>query len=224
MAYEKAKIYYEKNGGSTAYTEVMFNPAEYNLSRSVTYNEQNIPGTDSPVTQYINGSSDTLSLTLFFDTYTAVSAVKGIIKPQPEKDIKPVTNKTNEIYKLTNIDGTLHRPPICTFKWGNLNFTGVITDIKQNFIMFLSNGMPVRAKLDVTFKSVTDEKNKRKASPFESPDRTKYCPVYEKTHLWYMAYSEYGDCNCWRKIAQANNLLNPLDLESGMMLTLPALT
>jgi nucleoid-associated protein YgaU len=89
--------------------------------------------------------------------------------------------------------------------------------------MFMENGMPVRAKLEVAFKSVMDLTESKKQAPFESPDRTKRRIVKQNMHLWELAWEEYGDPDMWRVIARANGLLNPLDLTPGQVLKLPAL-
>lgn len=49
--------------------EVMFNPESYNLSFSAAYSEKKVAGLDGPISQYIAGDSQTLDMTLYFDTY-----------------------------------------------------------------------------------------------------------------------------------------------------------
>ena len=45
--------------------------------------------------------------------------------------------------------------------------------------------------------------------------------VKEGDRLDYIAYEEYGDAQEWRRIADANQLTNPLDLRPGMSLANP---
>ena len=88
---------------------------------------------------------------------------------------------------LVAIDGSLHRPPMVTFSWGALTFQGVVTDVKQTYTMFMPDGMPVRARVELTLKSVTDLAQAKRKRPFESPDRTKYRTVHQGEHLWNFA-------------------------------------
>lgn len=227
MALEKAKLIIEKERGEET-LKVQFNPAEYNLSDSVNYSEKNIPSMPGPITQFISGASSTLSLSLLFDTYdTPENGVrtpsgKGLedMKAHKPTDVSLLTRK---VAALTGIDGSLHRPPTVTFAWGALNFRGVVTDMKQTFTMFMPDGMPVRARVELTLKSVTDLSAKKRESPFESPDRTKFRTIHEGEHLWNFAAQEYGDPEQWRVIAKENELMDPLDIYPGQVIKLPAL-
>lgn len=229
MALEKAKLIVEKGSGKESLT-VQFNPAEYNLSDNVQYAEKTIPGFPGPITQFISGASSTLTLSLTFDTYDTPE--KGV-RPVQSKDVAVTSMKihkptdvsllTRKVAGLTEIAGSLHRPPIVTFAWGALHFKGVVTDMKQTFTMFLPNGMPVRARVELTLKSVIDVADKKKEAPFESPDRTKYRTVRQGEHLWNFAVEEYGDPQLWRVIARENGLMNPLKIKPGQVIRLPAL-
>jgi len=230
MAFRKAiiKIY---KGNNPEEMPVLFNPAEYSLTEAANYSEKNVPGLAGPITQYISGASSSLTMTLFFDTYeTSASEAGGNVAKKSETNmgnaaIKPtdVTILTKKISALVKLDGSLHRPPICEFIWGGYSFKGVVTNVNQTFTMFMESGMPVRAKLEVTFKSVLDLSESKKQAPLESPDRTKRRIVKQSVQLWELAWEEYGDAGMWRTIARENGLLNPLDLKPGQMLKLPAL-
>lgn len=210
----KAKLIVE---GETDDIDVIFNPAEYNLSSSIQYSEKTIPGLDGPVGQYIAGNSTTLNVTFTFDTYRPPTL------DNPSEGGTDVTQYTKKIAKLTLIDGTLHRVPKVTFSWGSIKFTGIITDVKESYTMFLTDGKPVRAKVDVTFKSLYDISNGKRSAPFESPDRTKIRTVMQGEALWSIAAQEYGDPKNWKVIAQENGILNPLDIVPGQVLKLPPL-
>lgn len=228
MALEKAKLTVEREGKSESFL-VQFNPSEYNISETVNYAEKNIPGTPGPITQFVSGASASLSLSLTFDTYdTPVNGVresgqKAELTQQKARQPADVSQLTRRVADLVAIDGSLHRPPMVTFSWGALSFKGVVTDLKQTFTMFLPNGMPVRARVELTLKSVTDLAEEKRKRPFESPDRTKYRTIHQGEHLWNFAAQEYGDAELWRVIARENGLMNPLDLEPGQVIKLPAL-
>lgn len=209
-------LYIEGKGRGEA-IEVNFNPAEYNLSNSIQYSEKSIPGLDGPIGQYIAGNSTTLNVTFIFDTYEPPTL------DNPNEGGTDVTAYTTKISDLTLIDGSLHRVPKVTFSWGSIGFTGIITDVKESYTMFLGNGMPVRAKVDVTFKSTYDIATKKRRSPLESPDRTKIRIVIQGDSLWSIAAREYQDAEKWKVIAKENGILNPLELYPGQVLKLPPL-
>ncbi len=197
--------------------EVQFNPSEYSLDSSIQYSEKNVPGLDGPIGQYIAGNSITLNVTLYFDTYEPPTL------KNPKEGGSDVTLKTKEIADLTSISGTLHRVPIVTFSWASIQFKGIVVSVKESYTMFLSNGKPVRAKVDVTFKSVYDITTEKRKSPFESPDRTKVRTLLQGEALWSIAAEEYGEAEHWRVIAKENGILNPLHVRAGQTLKLPPL-
>lgn len=208
----KAKLIVET--GKTI--EVNINPAEYNLDNSIQYSEKKVPGSNDAIGQFVGGNSTTLSLVFYFDTYQPPTL------DNPNEGGTDVSKETKELAALTLIDGTLHRAPKVTFSWGSINFMGIVTDVRENYTMFLADGMPVRAKVDVTFKSCYDE-NGNRSSPFESPDRTKVRTLLQGEALWSIAAEEYGQPEMWRVIASENGIQNPLDVSPGQVLRLPPL-
>ena len=93
--------------------EVLFNPKEYRLSKSNQFTEVAIPGLSAPPLQFGRGAARTLSMQLFFDTYTYYSGVD-------------VQLFTGDILELLEINSELHAPPVCKVTWGaSLEFQGV---------------------------------------------------------------------------------------------------
>ena len=226
MGLTKAKLIIEQETGSKN-IDVLFNPSEYQLTDGASYSEKKVPGLDGPITQYISGEATELSLSHFLDTYVPPAppllpvSIPGVGRSDHSTDVSQITR---EIAETTSIDGSLHRPPKVTFQWGSLNFEGIITKVNHTYTMFAESGMPVRAKVNLTFKSLLSLKENRRKSPFESPDRTKYRTIREGTQLWDLAFAEYGDPDMWKVIAKENGIMNPLDIKAGQVVKLPALS
>ena len=223
MGLTKAKLVIEKESGSNT-IDVLFNPSEYQLTDGAVYSEKKVPGLDGPIVQYISGEATELSLSLFLDTYVPESSsLLSVVPGMGGSSSTDVSAITKEIAQAVSIVGSLHRPPKVTFKWGSLNFEGVITKVNHTYTMFTESGMPVRAKVNLTFKSLISPEDSKRASPFESPDRSKYRTIMEGMQLWNLAYTEYGDPGMWRVIAKENGIMNPLDIRPGQVVRLPAL-
>lgn len=220
MGLTKAKLEIEREVGKSV-IEVLFNPSEYQLTDGSSYSEKKIPGLDGPIIQYISGDATELSLSLFLDTYVPKST--SLISFGPPKESTDVSIITKQIADATSIDGSMHRPPKVTFKWGSLNFEGVVTKMNHTYTMFTEKGMPVRAKVSLTFKSLISPRDTKRKSPFESPDRTKYRTLRQGMGLWDIANMEHGDPDMWKVIARENGILNPLDVRPGQVVKLPAL-
>ncbi len=222
MGLTKAKLEIEKEVGKTV-IEVLFNPSEYQLTDGANYSEKKVPGLDGPILQYVSGEATELSLNLFLDTYVPKQSSSLLPFGGSGGSSEDVSYITKLIADAVAIDGSLHRPPKVTFKWGSLNFNGVVTKFNHTYTMFTESGMPVRAKVSLTFKSLISPKDTRRKSPFESPDRSKYRTIRQGIGLWDIANMEYGDANMWKVIAKENGILNPLDVRPGQVVKLPAL-
>ena len=188
---------------------VLFNPAEYRLNKGNQISESDTPGLAAPILQFIGGRSRTLSLDLFFDTFEA------------RTDVSPLTDK---IYALLEINRDTHVPPLCTFRWGRLVFTGVVETVDGRFTLFFPDGKPARATLSVSFKEAVDVTKAVRENPTASVDRRKTRSVKGGETLNTIAAEAYGDPGQWRPIARANGITNPLSLRPGQRLIVPPLT
>lgn len=196
----------------------MFNPTEYNLSNKVNYSKKDQIGKDNKILQFVSGGTETLSLSLIFNTLNFNDEIGEPIAPIDNNPSMDVSIRTKKIYNLTKISSDDHKPPECTFIWSSLQFRGIITNINQKFTMFLDDGTPVRATMTLTFENTVSIKK-----PLHSPDRTKFRVLNEGMELWEQAYKEYDDASKWREIARANNISNPLDIKSGDSICIPPL-
>ena len=138
------------------------------------------------------------------------------------EQMEDVRMKMNDIKKLKSENGELHRQPICKIQWGEESFRGILSYLDYRYTMFAKNGTPVCVNCAAVFMESIDidEVLKNDNTP-QSPDRSKYRMIYENTRLCQMAYQEYDDPGCWRLIAEANGIIDPLDLTAGKLLALP---
>lgn len=207
MALKKAKIVVDR-GNKKEDIEVLFNPTEYGMESSNHYNWEKVPGLSMPVGQFVSGNTTTLTLDLFFDTY------------EKKTDVRDYTKK---ISGLLDVEKELHAPPVCRFVWGSIDFKGVVEKVTQTFTMFLDTGIPVRAKLKVTFRSWYTKEEQLQNIPRHSADRTKQKMLKQGEELWMIAAHEYQDPGLWREIAKANRIDNPAKLQTGKRITVPRL-
>jgi hypothetical protein len=202
--------------------KALFNPERYTVSKSVQLAEVTIPGLDAPVVQFIRGQNEKISMELFFDTTDY-----GLVD-----NVHDVRDETTKVYKLLKIDGDLHAPPRVLLMWGDggkLTSHGasippwlVLESVSEEFSLFSSTGIPVRAKLNVTFREAWTIEEQLQVTPRHSSDRTKLRRVVRGDTLSHIAFAEYNDARDWRVIADANNLDNPRLLEPGAVLTIPS--
>jgi LysM repeat protein len=193
---------------------VLFNPTEYSFDDSSTWSDQDRMG-QKPELQYTGGARKKLSMELFFDTY------------ESQTDVREHTGK---IAKLLEYNSEKHRPPKVTLNWGqtppagvphDFPFTAVLESLKQQFILFTSNGTPVRAKLSVSFVQFTLPEEELKKNEPHSADHTKAYIVKAGDTLSGIAGLFYREPRQWRYIAEENEINNPLELQPGQKLSIP---
>lgn len=187
-----------------------FNPSEYRIEKGMKYGEQTVGGITTPLTQFVSGESESLSMELFFDTTEAGEPTD-------------VRDRTDRLDRLLEIDGQLHAPPKCRFVWGTLQFKAVMERATKRFTMFHRDGTPMRARVDVSFKRYRTPEEQAKANPKQSADRTTVWEVTASDTLPLIAAEEYGDATKWRPIADANGIETPRDLQPGTELVIPVL-
>jgi hypothetical protein len=212
MALEKALITNTINGQRIP---VLFNPEEYTVSRDNNFTQMAIPGRRGPLLQFVNGNMQTLEMELLVDSYEAYSG-----RNQAGEDVR---NLTRQITDLMNIDPSTHAPPVLLFTWGSLAFTCVLARASQRFIMFLPDGTPVRARLQVSFNEFINAELEAKEIKRETADYSHLHVVHEGETISGIAAAVYQNPTLWRPIAIVNNLDDPRTLPIGSQLLIPQL-
>jgi len=185
---------------------VMFNPPEYQLQKTNQFAEIGIPGLGSSLLQFVRGSAQTLTMELFFDTTDLGVDVRDF---------------TESVIALTNVNSDTHAPPRLLFVWGALVFPCVLESVTQRFEYFNPQGIPLRARLTVSFKGYDLLTDLLSSVPLLSADRAKRRAVKSGDTLQGIAAQEYDDPRRWRAIAEANNINNPLTLPVGQGIVIP---
>ena len=196
---------------------VLFNPTEYSFDRSNSYKAVALPGLGSPLMQFVNGDADQLSMELFLDDYTDPQGPTS----RARSEQAPVASRLEAISRLLNIDSDLHAPPPVRFAWGPMEFKAIIEKLSRKVTMFRPDGSPTRATLNVAFKEYRTLREQMERPRRESADKTKRRVVVGHDSLWALAAREYGDAREWRRIADANDLDDPREIQPGDWLALP---
>lgn len=198
--------------------ECKFRPKEYTFQKQNQWNQGRATGHNAPRMEFSGGNPMTLQMELFFDTY------------EQRQDVR--RQYTDKLAKLMMVaDSTRDtrtrkaRPPKCEFRWGNMwSFIAVVTSMTQKYTLFLPDGTPVRATVNVTFMQIEEEGNYPGQNPTSGgTPGNKMRVVKEGDTIDWIAHAEYGDPARWRHIADANNLSNPMDLPPGQVLAIPPL-
>jgi len=144
---EKAR--FESLDGGGTFT-VQFNPKELKLDEKASWKASDEHGEDEPHLTYEKGEPTSLSMELIFDTSDSQENVntKFIV---PLRGFMTAQYEDAEAKDATG-GGSNKRPCYAKFIWGNFEFDGVVEKVNSTFLMFSTDGTPIRAKVQVGLK------------------------------------------------------------------------
>lgn len=192
----------------------MFNPYEYTITKANSFSEKPDDGKNAPEAELSSSGPQTLRLKLVFDTY------------ESGKDVTQITNNLWKFMLKKEPDQAQHKkkrnPPQVAFVWGGFEFVSYVTSMTQTFTLFLPDGTPVRANVDVQFTQYTDRSDYPRQNP-TSGSRTseQVWRVVAGDRLDTIAAQVLGDAAQWRRIAAYNGIHDPLALQPGSVIHIP---
>ena len=218
--FKKAEL--EIDGGETI--AVLFNPTEYTITKTNTWNFKQVQGSSLPPAEFGGGNPRELALSLLLDA----SLLDG------SQSVKSVTDA---LFKMMDVGdgqpagGTRSTPPFVTFRWGAVDtFKAVCTSLTVAYQLFKPNGEPIRADVKLQLKQAEQASTASSSSANQGQNPTTRAlsgagvhTVQDGDSLPSLAYRAYGDATRWRAIADANGIDDPLRLRRGAPLMLPRL-
>jgi phage tail protein X len=217
--FQKAEL--SIDGGDTI--QVLFNPTEYTITKTNTWNFKQVKGKSLPPASFGGGNPREISLSLLLD----VTLLDG----------KSVLDITNKLFKMMDVPsgqgagGASSAPAFVTFRWGAVDtFKAVCTSLTVAYQLFQPNGVPLRADVKLQLKQAGEASTASSGSANAAQNPTTrqrgglgVHTVRDGDTLPSIAYRTYGDATKWRVIAEINGVDNPLHLRRGLALTLPEL-
>jgi hypothetical protein len=190
----------------------MFNPFEYTIAKTNTWEKKPVMGENLPRITFQQGGAETLNLTLHFDSLGEQADVREY---------------TDLLWKMMMVDETKENPdsgksapPPVAFEWGRLYFKSIITSMSQKFTLFDADGTPLRCTIDIHLEQLLDDEDYEWQVPGQDTGQgaPRTTTVTEGDRMDNIAASTTGDSNNWRSIAETNNVDDPLNMQSGQTL------
>ena len=146
------------DNGNAELFKVQYNPKEFRVEKSLTWEEAKTQGQSTNPIQFQKGAPMTASFDLLFDTTVSEGASPttsttpgNVQKVWVDKllsltnaTIKPTVGEPKELEKK--------RPPALLFTWGTFSMKCVIESVNVTYLMFASTGDAVRARCSVKLK------------------------------------------------------------------------
>jgi nucleoid-associated protein YgaU len=204
-------------GGQIRQVRFQFNPNQLQLSRSTSWNAQHSVGfARGAAPQFSGANPASLQIEVFLD---------GSAEPAASKVREDVEHLLSccEV-DLQSLPTMRPSPPWVRFAWGSFStvqFIAYVESVSATYTLFTATGDPLRANCQLTLTEVP--------LPTKGQNPTSGTLAAQRVHrvvsgdsLESLAWQEYGDATRWRAIAEANAIDDPMRLETGRELLLPA--
>ena len=216
---QKAKLvaFREPEGGELPELSVDFflNPNSIQVVKSVKLENPQTEG-QTQETRWTATNPIELKLgELWFDTYESRESVRS--------------RYIDKLEKLLQYVEETHHIPCVRFVWGQFtqssnedpNYLFYVERLGVDYSMFLPDGTPVRAKVQLDLKQCQSIEKESRERAKQSPDHAKLRTVRRGETLQAIATEEYDDARQWRRIADTNGIHDPMNLEPGTKLLVP---
>jgi Contractile injection system tube protein len=190
----------------------LINPETYTVEIKYEFEQAQGQGTTGNQQPFKVKYPEEMSFEFLFDN-------TGIIDKKPKDNIAADIKNFKDF--LMEYDGNSHQPRFFKFVWGTDLFKGRCSALSINYKLFNPDGSPIRAICKVSLKQATDEELRVIQQNDHSPDLTHYRVVQKGDTLPLMCFKIYGDSSYYLQVAQANNLQNFRNLETGSEIFFP---
>lgn len=208
----------QKSGNSFS---MMVNPANYDEAKAISYHRgksrhhRGAPAFDSY-------QESNIKIEFILDntgSFVNWMDYKGAVKKTPLSDIIKKLEKT--VYAFV---GDKHEPPFLKIVWGTLDFTGRLKNLATNYLLFSSEGEPLRAKVTLDILKYVAPKKQEQLDNSSSPDLSHLITVKDGDTLPALCRRIYESETYCVDVARINGLTEFRHLEPGIRLLFPPLS
>lgn len=211
------RSYSDKNFSEQYKGEIalQINPSELKFGKGIRYRKDMQLGA-------LGGSS-------VFDRYqeqtfafeTVLDATGVLPQDEDVENIQDLISELEDRLYLYNSEG--HRPPYVMVVWGEVIFKGQLSKMETQFTMFGADGLPLRAKVALSFSGFMADGEERKRAGKSSPDMSHLVVLQAGETVASVCRRIYGDSLLVDEVARLNGLSGFRKVAAGTELLFPHL-
>jgi nucleoid-associated protein YgaU len=212
------------NGASRGEVKFQFNPKEYSIQKSASWESKPGKGAKKAAMPEFKGAEPrSMTLEIFLDA--TISSQKA----RTDGATPPKSRLAEDIETLfkccTPTEQSLAKnkpsPPFVVFGWGStVLFEAFVKQVSVKYTLFTPEGVPIRATASVTLQEIPRDSGKQNPTSGGLGAHGTHTVIAGDT-LASIAYAEYGDARLWRAVAEANRVDDPMRLRPGASLLIP---
>lgn len=203
---------YKKETGSLM---VQINPKSYQLQKGIQYDKNKEQGNTKSSETFSGYKTEELSFEIVIDC-------TGVVPGTGEEDMAYDKVKVLEDL-LYRYRGKIHRPAFVILAWGTILFKGQLRSLKTDYTLFKPDGMPLRAKVSLSFGGFMSKEEATKEAVQSSPDMSHLMVVRAGDSIAAMCEEIYGDSTLVDEVARVNGLCGFRQVKPGTELLFPHL-
>jgi hypothetical protein len=193
--------------------DLKINPASLNLSKGITYSEDNKEGSSKNVQRYSSYAPETLSFDFVLDA-------TGVAYEKKESIIETLAKFEKITYKY---NGEEHKPNELKISWGNFIFDCFLESLSYNYTLFAPSGEPLRVKVSVSFSNASTRAEEVTEAQRSSPDLSHFITLKAGESIAFWCDKIYGDFSYCKEVAEFNGILHFRNVKPGTKLLFPKL-
>ncbi len=190
----------------------LINPESYKRDYAISYSKDKAQGKLAPELKFTGTDSEKIAFDLVLDGTGVVNKNRDV---------------AGQIMLLKSIvydyKGNTHEPSPAKLVWGALIFFGRLTSMNISYTLFTPEGIPLRAKISLSFSKYVSREEESKRAARSSPDLTHTFIIKDGDTLPLLCDRIYSDSSLYLRIAKENKLSDFRNLKPGTRVHFPPL-
>ncbi len=187
------------------------NPESYKADYAISYSKDKALGKIAPELKFSSTNEEKISFEFTIDG-------TGVV------DKLPVPARIHLLKKIVyDYNGSSHEPRPVKLLWGTLIFYGRLTAMNINYTLFTPEGLPLRAKINLSFSNYVSPKEEARRANRSSPDLTHTLVIKDGDTLPLLCDRIYNNSAMYLRIAEENKLSDFRNLKPGTRVHFPPL-
>jgi hypothetical protein len=201
-------------GGSPAF-QVQYNPKEFTVQRQVEWGEHEESGQGQGALEFQKGNAMSVTMDLIFDTTCETGPARDVRAKWVNGLLHLTTPAVQAEGGEQEEEEDKLRPPKVLFSWGTFELTCVVESVNTTYLLFDGNGVPLRARCSVQLKEWTESAYAAATGGMRwAGNAIKLVKARAGSLPSHLAQETRTP---WKKIAQDNNIDDPMEeLQAGM--------
>lgn len=197
---------------------VRLNPSNYARNFEICYSSTRAPGTPAIAPKFSNSAEKKIDFDILMDG-------TGVVPPTSLSSLAiDVGSQLEDLSKVVyDLDGDQHEPNTVMLLWGSFKFVGKLSTMKVEYTMFKPTGVPLRAKINLSFIQYVGPVEMAAEAKLTSPDLTHSVDIQAGDSLPLLCYRIYKNSAYYLQVAKFNGITNFRNIKPGTRLSFPPL-